>query len=199
MVASAEVGVLCFRSSSPLIARNRIAGNQEGLRCVQMSNPVVTENVFEGNGTAVFLHLSSYAVIRRNNLAGNETQIYLDNMSSDWERRVGKKPIRGRQAQNRSLVNLGRAVHQEYEDDAATEGYVDARENWWGDAVTGEMEQKGPDGNIASIQDYHDVPLRIYEGDPEEYVQDRVNFSGWLRQKVETAGPSAGVTQEGKE
>jgi hypothetical protein len=74
------------------------------------------------------------------------------------------------------------------EEEGALSPEVDATGNWWGEKTTAEMEAKGEDGNISSIVDGHDVPVRVYEGDPEEYVQDRVNYSGWAKERIPGAG-----------
>jgi hypothetical protein len=132
--------------------------------------------------------LSSYAVITGNNIYDNESQLELGNMSSDWEYRVNQKPERGSQAQNKMMANRGKAVRTQMGDGAHIMGSVDATGNWWGLAVTEEMEKKGPDANIRSFTDYYDVPTRTYEGYSGVYTQDRIKYEGWKKSRIRGAG-----------
>jgi len=188
-VEDCEKGVECFQASSPLIRQNRFARNQSALFCVQMCNPTVTRNDFVDNQTAVYLHLSSYAQFHENNFEGNRLNIELDNMSYDWEVRAKEKPKRQRQAQNEALAKQGRALAENIRVDVASEGFVNAKENYWGRETTLEMESKGGNANISTIKDGFDVPTRTYEGWPGEYKQDRVRFDGWKKKRIPGTGP----------
>jgi len=188
-VEGCDKGVECFQASSPFIRQNRFARNKSALFCVQMCNPVVTRNDFTDNETAVYLHLSSYAQFHENNFERNRQHIELDNMSYDWEVRAKEKPKRQRQAQNDVLAQQGRAVAEDIRVDVASEGFVNAKENYWGAETTREMESKGGNANISTIKDGFDVPVRTYEGWPGEYKQDRVRFDGWKTKRIAGTGP----------
>lgn len=184
-----DVGIDCFQASSPYVTKNRFTANKRALVCVQMCNPALFRNEFTDNEVAVYLHLSSYAVIHENNFDRNKISVELDNMSYDWEVRAAVKPPRFRQAQNDALVKLGRAVPEKFKDEVKSEGFVNAKENYWGEAATKEMEAKGKDADISVFKDYFDVPLRRYEGWEGEYKQDKVNYEGWRRMRISEAGP----------
>jgi parallel beta-helix repeat protein len=196
--------VRCVRFSSPAIRRNNLSGNGEGVSCTGMSTPRLEGNDFRDNDRAVVLDTSSYAVIRGNNFEGGGSRVVLlDYMSADWEHRVRNKPVRGWAARLRERTARGAASAATDEPPAAAEdtdaldGTVDATGNWWGKETTAEMEAKGADGNISSIVDGHDVPVRRYGDDPEEYVQDRVNYSGWAKGRISGTGADAAPTEGG--
>jgi len=183
---SSKEGIVCFRAASPAITGNRIWDNDKGISCIQLCNPVIRGNEIYSNKKGVYLDLSSYARVNGNNIYDNKVQVELGNMSSDWEYKINKKPVRGVQAQSAGLVSKGRATapQQTVKDGADIMGYVEATGNWWGDKVTAEMEQKGSDANIESFVDYYDVPTRTYEGYTGVYVQDRIKYSGWKKSKI---------------
>ena len=60
----------------------------------------------------------------------------------------------------------------------ATPVSIDASGNWWGEDVTAEMTQGGPDANISKILDYHD-----------DFTLGKVLYEGWLQEPVPDAGP----------
>jgi len=184
LVDGCQVGIECYQSSSPMISRNRLRHNERGLSCVQMCNPVVQGNQIADNQVGVYLHLSSYATFHQNNFEENRLHFDLDNMSYDWELRASHKPKRNLQAQNERLAQQGRAVRKEIEVEVSSEGFVDASGNYWGEATTLEMEQKGAEANIAGINDGFDVPVLTYEGWQGEYKKDRVRYAGWLKMPV---------------
>lgn len=199
-VAGNKEGIVCFMRAQPLIRNNAIRGNETGISCNQIAMPTIEANAIEDNKRGVFLTLSSYAVLRGNNLEGNGVQVELGNMSRDWERRVGKKPLRGMQQQararsERGLVAPGAA--------SAGDGFevagdaVEAAGNWWGEATTREMEEKGPDADIGGLRDWHDVPTLTYEGYEGEYVQDRIRYAPWAKARIPTAGIPVAVAPAG--
>jgi parallel beta-helix repeat protein len=191
------IGIFCFRSSSPLLTRNRIAGNKTGISCSQLSSPAITANDIVGNGIGLLLTLSSYARINGNNLEGNAIQMKLDNMSHDWEVRIGRKPGRGVTAraagQGERILGVAGKAPADPSDATVGADRVDATGNWWGAADTAEMAAKGADANIGSLVDRHDVPTRTYEGYPGEYVQDRIDYKDWKSSRIPDTGvPTAG-------
>lgn len=191
--------IFCFHASSPSIRRNDISGNRRGIACERISSPRITGNEIRGNGKGIYLTLSSYAVVNGNNIEGNEIQMEAGNMSADWERRTGRKPERGGQAQLAARIVRGRAFREELatntNDRAVLMDAIDAAGNWWGVEDTQEMERKGPQANIAKLIDGHDVPVRTYEGYPGEYKQDRIRYDGWEKNRI----PDAGLPAKGKE
>ena len=184
LIAGGRQGVLCFKGAHPLIEGNTIRGAEVGIACDQLADPLIDGNRIENNGTGITLNLSSYATIRRNNLVGNRVQMELLNMSLDWERRVGRKPSRGRRQQHLERVEKGQDIPRQIAADGfdTTTGMVDARDNWWGEETTREMTAKGPDADILALVDGHDTPVRRYEGFEGEYAQDRITYSPWSPQ-----------------
>lgn len=179
-----ELGIECFQASSPTIQQNYFTRNQRAISCVQMCNPAVSRNDFIDNQTAIYLHLSSYAQIHDNNFEGNRLHVELDNMSSDWEVRAKKKPTRSREKQSELLAMKERANPTDFLVEAGKEGYVNAKENFWGKVTTAEMSAKGDNANISTIHDAYDVPTRTYDGWPGAYKQDKVTYEGWKKKKV---------------
>jgi parallel beta-helix repeat protein len=190
--------IFCFQASSPMIRRNGITGNRRGIACSRISSPIIVANEIRENGKGIHLTLSSYAVVNGNNFEGNEVQIELDDMSSDWEHRVRKKPERGAQAQLATRISRGKATREELaanqDDRAALMDAVDATGNWWGVEDTEEMEKKGPAANLRRLVDGYDVPVRTYVGFPGEYAQDRIRYDNWKKSRI----PDAGVPTKGK-
>ncbi len=187
-ISGGKESIVCFRASSPAIKNNNLHNSEKGIVCVQLCNPHINANNIFENKKAIYLDLSSYALINGNNIYSNDIELELGNMSSDWERKVNNKPERGSQAQNASLASKGRAVRQQVDDGAQIMGFVDATSNWWGQAVTAEMENKGSDANIKSFTDYYDTPTRTYEGYSGVYIQDRIKYDGWKKSRIKTAG-----------
>lgn len=189
IIEGCNEGIDCFQGSSPIISRNRLTRNNRALSGIQMCNPEVFRNDFIDNDTAVYLHLSSYPTIKENNFDGNRMHIALDNMSYDWELRATRKPNRNLQMQNDFLVKQGRAMPKSMRVEVKSDGFVDARDNYWGQKTIAEMESKGDDAEISSIMDGHDLPILTYDGWPGEYKKDRVKYSGWLVDRLADAGP----------
>lgn len=179
-----ELGIDCFQASSPAIRQNLLRNSQRAISCVQMCNPSITGNDFNDNKTAIYLHLSSYPQIHNNNFEGNRLHIELDNMSSDWEIRAKKKPTRSREKQSELLATQERSNPKAFQVEAGKEGYVNAKENFWGKATTAEIVSKGENANISTFQDAYDVPTRTYEGWPGEYKQDQVRYDGWKKKRI---------------
>jgi parallel beta-helix repeat protein len=180
-------GIVCFMGARPLIRNNAIRENETGISCTRFAAPTIEANAIERNRRGVFLTLSSYAVLRGNNLDGNEIQMELGNMSRDWERRVGKKPMRGLQQQAAVRAELGRGSRGAAREGDGLEvggGAVEATGNWWGKETTREMAEKGPDANITGLRDWHDVPTLTYEGYEGEYVQDRIAYAPWAKERI---------------
>jgi parallel beta-helix repeat protein len=188
-VEGCKEGIHCFQASSPAIVQNRIDHNERGIGCVQLCEPLIEKNLISRSKEGVYLHLSSYARIAANNFEENAVSVALDNMSADWETRVGKKPVRSGRARNLTMAEKGKAVARELPDAYRGQGFVDAEGNWWGTATAQEMEKKGADAEIAAIRDFYDVPKRSYEGYEGEYIQDKVRYSPWLPAPVADAGP----------
>jgi parallel beta-helix repeat protein len=189
-IEGAQTGIYCFQGSSPLLIYNRVKGGKTGVSCVRMCNPTVEKNQLLDNEVGVYLQTSSYAVILNNNFEGNGVNLELgDMMSADWENRVRQKPARAGQARNRELVKLGRARPVKIGTEIDAVGEVKAGKNWWGKEATAEMEQKGPDANIAGFKDSFDASEASYEGYEGGYKIDRIIYADWLKEPREDAGP----------
>lgn len=189
IVADNEIGIVCFMGSRPRISGNDVVRNGTGIVGEQISSPEIGANEIRDNDKGVYLTLSSYATIRGNNFAGNRVHVELGNMSADWERRATGKPRRGQQRQlDERAARLGTAPSANAGDGASLPDSVDARENWWGEETTLEMGRKGPDANIATLIDGHDVPVRVYEGFDGEYAQDKIVYAPWAKERIPGAG-----------
>jgi len=78
------------------------------------------------------------------------------------------------------LLTDGNQVFQihDFNSDPTSPIEVDAKENWWGQTVTQEMEDKGPEANISVIDDFYD-----------NFAEGRVDYQGWLTEPVPGVGP----------
>jgi parallel beta-helix repeat protein len=192
IVVGGRQGIFCFMGAHPLIIGNTIGGSEAGVVCNQLANPTIDGNLIEKNGTGIILNLSSYATTRGNNLVGNRVQMELGNMSLDWERRVGKKPARGRQQQHLERVQQGQDIPGKDVADGfdMRAGLVDARDNWWGAETTREMTEKGTNANITGLVDGYDTPVRTYEGFEGEYAQDQISYAPWSSKPFELKVPN---------
>jgi parallel beta-helix repeat protein len=189
-INGAREGIRCFQGSSPLLAHNRIEGCETAISCVQLCKPLIEKNQLFRNKVGIYLQASSYAVIRNNNFESNALHLELgDMMSADWENRVASKNPRGRQARNQELVKMGRAVPEKLVTKVATSGEVSASSNWWGEATTAEMVEKGQNAGIAGFKDSFDTPKVSYKGYEGEYALDRISYADWLNAPVGDAGP----------
>jgi len=192
VVAENGEGIVCFMGARPRISGNDIVHNGTGVVGDQISSPELEANEIRDNEKGVYLTFSSYATIRGNNFAGNRVHIELGNMSADWERRAAGKPRRGLQRQlTVRAERTGMPSNQASGDGASLPDFVDARGNWWGEETTLEMEKKGPDANLAGLVDGYDVPVRVYEGFEGEYVQDKVMYAPWAKERIAGAGTGA--------
>ncbi len=180
VITGSNDAIHVYQSSSPTIGHNILKNNKRAIACIRLCKPEIMKNVITDNGVGIHLHLSSYAVIHDNNFDRNDLHVELDNMSADWEKRASFKPKRVALPANapRNLSALD-----------PTEGFVDAFKNWWGEKTDAEMTAKGNDADIDAIKDYHDVPIRTYEGWEGEYVQDKVRYDERLTAPAADAGP----------
>ena len=108
-------------------------------------------------------------------------------MSIAYERQGTDKPLRGRLQQNKAQVERGRAMPLATKDDGfdPTVRSLDLSGNWWGEATTREMEEKGPDANITSIFDGYD--LQFVDG----YPQEKIIYAPWAKQRIGATGVPA--------
>jgi len=189
IIEGCDEGIQTFQGASPQIHQNRFSGNKRAITAVQMCNPDIRNNDLVDNDSAIYLHLSSYPQIHENNFERNRLHIELDNMSYDWEVRAGRKPVRNRDKQSEILTKKNRPQVEGGGVTVDSEGFVNAKENYWGEETTREMESKGANANIKSIQDGFDVPTRTYEGWPGSYKQDKVKYDGWKKTRIAGTGP----------
>jgi len=189
VIEECDHGIDCFQASSPVIRHNRLTKNRHALWLVQMCNPEIRYNDFVDNDVAAHLHLSSYGRFHENNFERNRLHIELDNMSYDWEVRAQKKPTRTRKAQLEAQNLKGRSEHLNVRDEVSSDGFVDARGNYWGPETTAEMTNKGPEANISSLYDGFDKPTLTYEGWPGAYKVDRIHYDSWTKERIPDTGP----------
>jgi parallel beta-helix repeat protein len=180
-------GIVCFRHAQPLLRANDILENETGIVCNQFSDATIGANTIARNGRGIFLMFSSFAVIHGNNLEDNNVQVETLHLSLAYERLGTDKPLRGRLQQNKVQVERGKALPLGTKDDGFDPAgrSLDLSGNWWGEATTREMEEKGPDANISSLSDGYDVPLQ------NGYPQEKIVYTPWAKQRIAATGVSA--------
>jgi len=187
VVVKNKEGIACVRHSQPLLRANDILDNETGIICNQFSDATISANTIARNGRGIFLTLSSFAVIHGNNLEDNKIQVESFRMSLAYERTGTDKTVRGRLQQNKVQVERGIAAPLATKDDGFDLGgaSLDLSGNWWGEATTREMEEKGPDANIAGINDGYDLPL------VDNYPQEKIVYAPWAKQRIAATGVPA--------
>jgi parallel beta-helix repeat protein len=180
-------GVVCFRGARPLVHGNDIRDNETGILCMQFSDPEIRANTVAGNRVGIFLRYSSYAIIHGNNLDGNAVQVKIEFMSLAYERLSPDKPMRGLRQRNMAQAERGLAKQSDSKDEGFTPAgrSLDLSGNWWGEATTREMEEKGPQANISSIVDGYD------ERPEFDYPQEKIVYAPWARERIAAAGVQA--------
>jgi parallel beta-helix repeat protein len=211
-ITNCKAAIRCDSFSKPLISDNLLEGNKDGIVAVQFSAPTIINNDIIGNSTGIVAYRKCTPVIEKNNIIDNDIGIYcdyssypiisenniFDNLlaiklgtfqSADWEKRGQGSTgiIKNKALEKQSKVNFGKMPEQEYQD------FIEANNNYWGEEVTRELEEKGSESNISAFDDYYDKNVIVYEDwDDKEYVLDRVKYDGWLKEKVKGGGNEKG-------
>lgn len=175
-----EVGILVDRAARPVLRGNVIRDNGIGIRCYRRSDPRIEGNRIGGNRIGVLIAYSSYPVLRGNDLAGNGVALRLEYQSIAWERAKGSAARRQQVSRGAFGSRPARQVDENDRRARNRDGWIDARDNWWGEAETRQLEQLGSNGNPLFIDDGRDRPTFTEGG--RDWPLDRVRFAPWARQ-----------------
>lgn len=172
-----EVAILVDKAARPLLTGNVLTGNGTALHLYRRADARVEGNRFADNKLAVLAEYSSYPKITGNDFSGNERALELAYQSSAWEREKGAES-RARESRQGAFSQGMRPDGGEREwPPAATDGIIDARDNWWGTAGTEELATAAGKDNPSFILDGRDTPT--FREDGKDYPLDRVLFSPW--------------------
>jgi parallel beta-helix repeat protein len=171
------IAIKVDRAAQPLLAGNRIHGNETGLLLSRRADARVRRNLVRDNRIGIQVEYSSYPIIRENDLAGNGTALVLHHQSSAWEKTNGEA-MRKTQSFARGPFNRNAAGGKEAAPPPAVlTGTVDARRNWWGEDATAQLQANQGRGNQIFIHDSRDEPF--FEDGGVNYPLDRVEFAPW--------------------
>lgn len=175
-----EVAILVDRAARPELRGNLLRDNGTALHCYRRADPLVEGNRLENNRLGALIAFSSYPQLRRNDFVGNQLALRLEYQSSSWEAERGAA---ARAAETGSQGAFGKTERAEVSEaqrrPEQLSGSVDARDNWWGEAGTRELEQLGSGGNPSFIADGLDTPTFLEEG--KSYPLDTVRFAPWSK------------------
>lgn len=185
MVREGRYGLFANQFSSPVIDHNVFEGLQEAIHLDKKNASPVTGNIIARSQTGLFLDFSSYPAIRENVFSGNGTHIRLGKFqSSHWEASAGS-----RKYVMQTAARLGSRNPKLAEGGEDFPEAVDASGNHWDDTTAEEIRRVGPDANISSLYDGHDLPEVTYEGFGEQkYRLDRIVYSPILESPPAGAG-----------
>lgn len=172
-----EVAILVDKAARPLLTGNVLTGNGTALHLYRRADARVEGNRFADNKLAVLAEYSSYPKIAGNDFTGNERSLKLVFQSSTWEA-VNGASARAQESRQGAFGQRMRPDGGERQwPPAATNGTIDARDNWWGTAGTEELATAAGKDNPSFILDGRDTPT--FRDGGKDYPLDRVLFSPW--------------------
>lgn len=178
-----EIAIQVDRAARPMIRKNLLLSNQTGLHAYRRSDPVVSGNLFKSNDVGVLVAYSSYPQVTGNDFVDNALAMKLEFQSSEWESQRGARARAGETAARTAFAGQGmRSVSEEDRQARTLDGTVNARDNWWGQSGTAELNEDGAQGNPSFLHDGRDQETFIDEG--QEYPLDKVNFTPWSKTRV---------------
>ncbi|GAB4178083.1 MAG: hypothetical protein Tsb0017_17690 [Geothermobacteraceae bacterium] len=177
-----DTGVMVDRAARPRLVGNEISGNRVGLHCYRRSDPQVAGNRIRDNEIGVLVAYSSYPVLHGNDLADNRLAIRLEYQSIAWERQKGEAARRQESTRGAFGSRPRQTVGESERRAAVREGFIDARDNWWGDEATRRLVDLGADGNPDFIHDGRDQAT--FEEGGQNWPLDRVRFAPWRGEPV---------------
>lgn len=178
------------RAARPQLRGNLLRGNQVGIKLYRRADAEIVGNRFEENQVALSLAFSSYPTIAGNDFRGNRRALELEYQSSLWESEKGEA-TREAEAGTRGAFGQPTGHAETAEARRRPEvltGWVEARNNWWGEEGTAELERLGSEGNPSFIQDGRDSPTFVEGG--RTWPLDRARFAPWR------SAPAVPVTSE---
>lgn len=174
-----QIGILVDRAARPQLRGNLLTRNRTGVRLYRRADARIEGNAFRGNDDALSLAYSSYPVVHGNDFSGNKRALFLEFQSSAWEKEKGET-MREAEAGSRGAFGQStghaEAAGERRKPEGLT-GLVDARDNWWGESGTAELDRLGSDGNPSFIVDGRDTPTFVESG--QSWPLDRVTFAPW--------------------
>lgn len=175
-----RMAILVDRAARPLLDGNILRDNQIGVRLYRRADAAITGNLFERNSDALSIAYSSYPRISSNDFVSNQRAILLEFQSSIWEKSNGST-VRENEAESRGAFSQANghaaAAEERRRPDSELNGFVDARNNWWGEEGSRELTRPGGSGNLSFIHDGRDTPTFVDGG--KEWPLDQVSFSPW--------------------
>ncbi len=172
-----EVGILVDKAARPTLTGNLLTNNGTALHLYRRADPQVTGNRFSSNQIGILMAFSSYPRIEGNDFTDNALALKLEFQSSTWEEQNGEA---ARQVET-SRGAFGQTPRQNLSEEnrrpAQTNGTVDARGNWWGQAGTEELANSTEKDNPSFIHDGRDQPTFTEQG--RAYPLDKVIFAPW--------------------
>lgn len=174
-----QTAILVDRAARPRLRGNLLRGNRVGVRLYRRADALIEGNRFEGNDDALSLAYSSYPTLRDNDFVGNRRALLLEFQSSTWERERGAATREG-EASSRGAFGQSAghaAAAGERRKAEGLTGWIEARDNWWGEDGTQELERIGAAGNPSFIHDGRDAPT--FEEGGQRWPLDRVAFAPW--------------------
>ncbi|MGA1870038.1 MAG: right-handed parallel beta-helix repeat-containing protein [bacterium] len=165
-----DTGILCVFNSSPLICHNSIYYNEDsGIYC-NYSSPTINNNAISNNEVmGIFCESDSSPAISHNTISYNKNEgIYCEHDSSPT--------IHYNNIYDNSYYDIKNFSYNE----------IDAKNNWWGDLATEQMDLYGYFYDISSIYDSFDDDSGI----------GLVNYSDWLGEEMLLA-PAAFLSSPG--
>jgi len=181
------LGVLVDRAAAPSLTGNRWQDNAVGLKLHRRSDARVNGNRFEGNRLAVLVSFSSYPQITRNDFVANAMALRLEHQSATWEEERGAAARAGEVARLGAFGGQNSTrVDEEQRRARDLTGTVEARDNWWGEDGSRELEKLDAAGNPSFIDDGRDRPR--FEDQGKSYPLDTVDYTPWRRRPVHEGG-----------
>lgn len=207
LIRDNRVGVHVEMKSHPDLRHNDILANDTGVHAEKLVAPLLVGNRVADNEVGIYCNYSGYPSIRENRIENNhEFAIVLgDQQSREVDRLLPAAQQRKLQQNGDGLPGDARLLAEER---VATEEHpellFDARDNWWGEAATAQMEKLGGQGQVAIFADGFDRPEVEYQG--RKYPRDRVVYTPWAeaspadvgRPKKRYAGIVGKVVRDGQ-
>lgn len=170
-----QTAIKIDRTARPHLTSNRIFANQIGIALDRRSDPLIENNLLRQNQQAIVVKFSSYPVIRHNDFSANQQALVLEYQSSSWEQ------VNGADARQHQIAGRGAFGGQKQAQVTETQrqargldGYVDARENWWGQQETQRLKNLDEKANVPWIIDGYDTATFKESG--QDWPLDRVRW-----------------------
>lgn len=170
-----QTAIKIDRAARPHLWSNRMIANQIGIALDRRSDPVIEKNLLQQNQQGILVKFSSYPLIRHNDFITNQQALVLEYQSSRWEQ------VNGADARQQQIASRGAFGGQKQMQVTETQrqakghdGYVDARENWWGRQETTVLKTLDEKANLPWIIDGYDTAT--FQESGQDWPLDRVRW-----------------------